>query len=84
VNTDQQRVLGRGIAVLTAWAAQTNGDDELLWSEIFANVEGGVQDEVEMTLGLASLAGILLTMHSVASGKSSQEILQDIAHRYLL
>jgi hypothetical protein len=46
------------------------------------NVEEGPQAEVEMTIGLAKVASILLAKASQKSGDDHRAILQDISLRY--
>jgi hypothetical protein len=78
------RGLPRGIAVLTAWLEASPGvpEDELVWSEILANVDEGPVAEIEMTMGLMKLASILLVRLEMATGTPARELLQGIAAKY--
>ena len=74
----------RGIAVLTALVEAGPGDRDadLAWAEILANIAESPQAEVEMTLGLAKLALVLLARVASDEGRDPSEVLQDLALKY--
>ena len=76
----------RGIAVLTGLveAGPDDPDADLAWAEIMANIAESPQAEVEMTLGLAKLALVLLARLASDEGCDPSEVLQDIALKYRL
>lgn len=82
--TDPTRGVSRAVEVLTAWTEVDNepASAQLFWSTFLQTVDEGMEAEIELTVGLAKLAGILLIKASTATGEAPVAILQDIGVKY--
>ncbi|RLK13311.1 hypothetical protein DER29_4329 [Micromonospora sp. M71_S20] len=78
----QQNAL-TAIGVLTAWLSEPGGGNFAADQIHDLIAEGGDEAVADLLGGLVSVAGHLLVKTARATGRSEQEVLQDLAQKYV-